>query len=180
MSGAIRILALDLSLTATGWAWRDDTGKKLAGTLKPKKMAGPERLAWVRDKVLDLLDESGATLVVIEGYSFGSKGRAVFNVGELGGVIRCALHDAGVEFVEVAPSTLKKYATGRGNAPKDEVLVAAVRRLGYGGADNNEADALWLLCAVSDALGGPLVEMPKVNRSALDVLGLCALEDVSF
>ena len=40
--------------------------------------------------------------------------------------------------------TIKKHATGKGNASKDE-MVAAMRLLGHEPADDNEADALALL-----------------------------------
>ena len=40
--------------------------------------------------------------------------------------------------------TIKKHATGRGNARKDAMLAAA-RARGHSPADDNEADALALL-----------------------------------
>lgn len=109
-----RVLAVDLSLTRTGLC--DDDGP----TTYAASGEGLTRLAAIRDRVLDAA--AAAELVAIEGYSFGSKGRAVVSIGELGGVVRLALAEAGVAFVDVPPSTLKKYATGKGNAGKDEVL----------------------------------------------------------
>lgn len=47
--------------------------------------------------------------------------------------------------VGVPVPTLKKYATGRGNADKSQMIRAANERLAWGGSDDNEADALWLL-----------------------------------
>jgi Holliday junction resolvasome RuvABC endonuclease subunit len=40
--------------------------------------------------------------------------------------------------------TIKRHATGNGNASK-EAVIAAVRSLGFDPADDNEADALALL-----------------------------------
>lgn len=40
--------------------------------------------------------------------------------------------------------TIKRHATGRGNANK-EAMMAAIRALGHQPADDNEADALALL-----------------------------------
>ena len=40
--------------------------------------------------------------------------------------------------------TIKRHATGKGNAGKDEV-IAAMRARGFAPADDNEADALALL-----------------------------------
>jgi Holliday junction resolvasome RuvABC endonuclease subunit len=40
--------------------------------------------------------------------------------------------------------TIKRHATGRGNADK-KTVIDAVRKLGFAPADDNEADALALL-----------------------------------
>lgn len=134
----MNVVGLDLSLTATGLA--TDDGPEVLAT----KLRGAERLAWVRDEVYDRIHGADrADLVVLEGYAYARANQA-HQIGEMGGVIRLALHEAGIPFVEVAPATLKKYATGHGNAGKGEVLAAAIRRLGYEGHDDNEADALWL------------------------------------
>jgi Holliday junction resolvasome RuvABC endonuclease subunit len=146
----MRILALDLSLSATGWA--DAAG---AGVLRPPKDhdRGMKRLVWIRDQVLEFaanteqlhVGSASADLVVIEGYAFGAKNQAgVHAIGELGGIVRVALFEFGVPVVEIPPASLKLFATGKGNAPKDEVLAAAIRQLGYDGHDHNLADALWL------------------------------------
>lgn len=134
------IVAFDLSLTCSGWA--DASG---VGTIIPPKNAdrGVARLRWIRSAVLERT--AGHALVVIEGYSFASRGRAIISLGELGGVVRCALTDADMPWVEIAPTSRALFATGKGNAAKEHVLAEAIRRLGYAGHSNDEADALWLL-----------------------------------
>jgi len=159
----VTVLALDFSLTATGWA--DPDG---CGVLRPPAGADRdvERLRWIRDQVMELA--AGADLVVIEGYSYASRGRAIVALGELGGVVRLALHEAGVSVVEIPPASRAKFATGKGNASKDQVLVEAVRRLGYAGHSSDEADALWLLAMAADQYDLPgKMMMPQVNRTAL-------------
>jgi crossover junction endodeoxyribonuclease RuvC len=137
----MNIVAFDLSLTATGYA----SSAGAVGVLSPPKTiaGGIRRLQWIRFQVLQL--SAAADLVVLEGYAYGAKGRAVVNIGELGGVIRVALADRARAFVEVPPANLKLFATGKGNAPKDDVFGAAIRKLKYAGNNHNEADALWLL-----------------------------------
>lgn len=49
-----------------------------------------------------------------------------------------------IPYQGVPVGTIKKHATGKGNAGKDAV-IAAVRALGFDPADDNEADALALL-----------------------------------
>jgi crossover junction endodeoxyribonuclease RuvC len=131
-----RVLGLDLSLTATGYAYNDE----VTGVFRSKNR-GPRRLAEIRGAVLDYAYESD--IVVLEGYSYASANQA-HQVGELGGVVRVALFDKRIPFVDVAPAVLKKFATGKGNAPKDAMIAAAIRRFDFEGTDNNEADA-WML-----------------------------------
>jgi hypothetical protein len=46
-----------------------------------------------------------------------------------------------IPYLGVPVATIKRHATGRGNADKDAVIVA-VRAIGFDPADDNEADAL--------------------------------------
>ena len=131
-----RVLGLDLSLTATGFAYNDE----VVGVIR-SKAKGERRLAEIREAVLDFAHE--ADVVVLEGYAFARPNQA-HQLGELGGVVRVALYDRRIPFAEVPPAVLKKFATGKGNATKDQVLAAAIRRFGFEGDDNNAADA-WLL-----------------------------------
>lgn len=163
----MNILALDLSLTSTGWAKSGvpyDTG-----TIRPPTtMRGMRRLAWIRERVLNAA--LSVNLVVIEDYAMGMSRRvsALASLAELGGVIRLALYDVDKPFVTVAPALLKKYLAGRGNAKKEDVLAAAIRRLKYQGSSFDEADALTLLYMALDHYGSPqAAQMPKANRDAL-------------
>ena len=134
-----RVLGLDLGLMATGYAYSDE----VAGVIR-SRARGPRRLAEIRDAILDWVYETD--IVVLEGYSYASQNKA-HQVGELGGVIRLSLYTARVPYVEVPPAVLKKFTTGKGNADKDAVFAAAIRRFGFEGDDNNAADA-WILRAM--------------------------------
>lgn len=170
-----RVIGLDLSLNATGVATPDrtfTTGGKL-----PKDapdMLRCERIAAIRDVVYEAAYHAApegrfgvADLVVMEGFSFGSPQGAT-EAGGLGWAVRVALHEAGIPFAVVPPTTLKKYACGKGNADKTEMVVAARERLGYDGHDNNIADALWLQAMGLERLWCPVVDLPAVHRAALD------------
>jgi Holliday junction resolvasome RuvABC endonuclease subunit len=161
----MKVLALDLSLTSTGVAlpacdverWVPSTG-----------LRGMERLDWFRSVLAQALAADMPDLVVLEGYSMGTARQAshAHALGELGGVLRHTLWRNQQPFVDVPPASLKKYATGKGNAKKELMLVEAVKRLGYDGSSNDEADALWLRAMALDAYGEPVVQMPQVNREA--------------
>jgi Holliday junction resolvasome RuvABC endonuclease subunit len=164
-TGGPRVVGLDLSLTRTGIACYDGS----AHVLRPKTR-GCERMVEIREGILDwmIVPTWPVDLVAIEGFSYGSKGRAVFDIGGIGWVIRVALHETGIRYVEVPPSVLKRYATGRGNADKQAMQMAAAKRLGYDDdkPDDNIVDALWLRALAMDAYGHPVCSVPQAQRDA--------------
>jgi Holliday junction resolvasome RuvABC endonuclease subunit len=58
-----------------------------------------------------------------------------------------------IAYQGVPVGTIKRFATGKGNAGKDAV-IAAMRDRGFAPADDNEADALALLLWAIDTDGG--------------------------
>ena len=159
--------ALDLSLTATGVAWT--TGPMVRTEVFRSRHVGCTRLVDLRN--LCAAACSSADLVVIEGYSFSSR-QGGERLGELGGVVRVALFEAGVPFVEVPPAVVKKLATGAGNAKKLAVALAASRRLQFAADDDNEADARWLLEAALQYYRHPaLTPLPEAHTSGLGKVG---------
>lgn len=56
--------------------------------------------------------------ILIEDYAFAAKGR-VFNLAENCGLLKYLLYKEGYKFSTIAPSVIKKYATGKGNANKE-------------------------------------------------------------
>lgn len=161
------VIGLDLSLRATGMAVVTAIGRH-AETIRRPQYIGTERLRSIRDAIVHRVEGIRPALVVIENYSFGSRNSQAHSLGELGGVVRLALDDIGARWIALPPSSLKKYATGRGTADKALVLTEAVRRLGYAGSSTDEADALWLACAGHALLGHSVVDVPKTHAVALD------------
>jgi Holliday junction resolvasome RuvABC endonuclease subunit len=139
----VDVLGLDLSLAATGLACGEHGSERL--NTPASEVSGMPRLQVIRDAVL--AHAPFAAVVVVENYAYSRGDAHAHALGELGGVVRLALFEAGIPYVDVGPSSLKKWATGKGNAGKDEMLAAAIRRFGFEGYDNNEADA-WLLRAM--------------------------------
>jgi Holliday junction resolvasome RuvABC endonuclease subunit len=166
----VTIVGLDLSLTATGIATPDSRY-----VVDPGRRRGPERLDYIAAAVREAC--SPARMVAVEGYAFG-RPQGMAALGEVGGLVRWLLWRLGVPYVDVPPASLKRYATGHGNAPKDEVLAAAIRRLNYDGHDHNVADAMWLRAMAYDAYGDPVVVVPAEHRKAIGALRWPALRTV--
>ena len=64
--------------------------------------------------------------VVIEDYSYGSVGR-VFNIAENMGLLKYKLWEAKIPFTTIAPTSIKKFATGKGNASKVDMYETFVK-----------------------------------------------------
>ena len=54
----------------------------------------------------------------IEGYAFASSAGRVFHIAENTGLLKYSLYKRGMPCTSVSPTTVKKFATGKGNADK--------------------------------------------------------------
>ena len=150
------ILALDLG-TTTGWALRGHDGLITSGTasFKPGRFDGGGmrylRLTnWLTE--LDRLSGPIATIWFEEvrrhagtdaAHVFGGLLASLTSWGEL----------RGIPYQGVPVGTIKKYATGHGNAPK-QAMIDAARARGFSPADDNEADAIAILLWAIETRGG--------------------------
>jgi hypothetical protein len=60
------------------------------------------------------------TMIIIEDYSFGSKGK-IFELAENCGIMKYMLEVENYKYQKIAPTTLKKYATSSGRSNKDDM-----------------------------------------------------------
>lgn len=165
-----RVLALDLSLTATGIARPDGT----LTTYSPGPAGlGDHRLAAIRDHVRGLAAYTDPTIVALEGPV--TRSHAATAIGMVHGAVRVELLDLAIPYLIVPPATLKLYATGKGGGAgtdKSSMRMALYKRTGIDEADDNRVDAAWLRLLALDLAGHPEVGMPQHNRGALDRVDL--------
>jgi Holliday junction resolvasome RuvABC endonuclease subunit len=103
------------------------------------------RLVRIRTLLRVALIAAGPVrLAAVEGYSMGSKAGQLAQLGELGGMVRLELWERGIPFLDVSPSSLKSFVTGKGNAPKEIMLREVFRKWQYEAEDNNRGDAYGL------------------------------------
>lgn len=145
MTGAV--LALDLG-TTTGWAMRTTDGQTVSGchSFKPGRFEGGG-MRYLRFK--RWLTETKATQDAIGAVYFEEVRRhlGVDAAHAYGGFLAtltawCEHHC--IPYQGVPVGTIKRHATGKGNASKAEMLTAA-RAAGHHPNDDNHADALCLL-----------------------------------
>jgi Holliday junction resolvasome RuvABC endonuclease subunit len=147
----MKILALDPA-TKCGWAHSSGLSGVWDLSIKRDESAGMRliRLRAELDKFLHVHRESnlGVDLVVYEAVrnmAPGGRGASVVQA-MIQGVIVLWCEDHGINYRGYSPNQIKKQATGKGNASKDNVLAAACMRWPkLDIIDDNHADALWLL-----------------------------------
>ncbi|ELP61778.1 Holliday junction endonuclease [Streptomyces turgidiscabies] len=159
-----RVCGLDLAIGATGVCLPDGTTL----TVKPKGQ-GDDRLTEIRDRIAELItvEDRLARVVVLEDVPANMKGAAGKVIPMLHGAVRAMLSDSCVPYVVIPPSTLKAYATGKGNADKTAMAMAAYKRAGIEFGDDNQCDAWWLRAAGLDHLGQSEFVMPTAHRERL-------------
>jgi Holliday junction resolvasome RuvABC endonuclease subunit len=141
------LLALDLG-TQTGWALRTQEGLVISGSasFKPGRFEGGG-MRFLRFK--RWLTEIKQSADGIDAVYFEEVRRhaGVDAAHAYGGFLAhltawCEHHQIAYQGVPVG--TIKKHATGRGNASKND-MIEAMRAKGFHPVDDNEADALALL-----------------------------------
>jgi Holliday junction resolvasome RuvABC endonuclease subunit len=138
----MKILSLDVS-SHCGWA----ISNKIYGVweLTPKRdESGGMRLLRFKAKLQEVVNLEKIQLVVFERSSGIHKG-AIIVQSELHGVLKIFCEENGIEHKAYSAKEIKKFATGKGNANKEKMILAAKEKLGYNGDNDNEADALWIL-----------------------------------
>lgn len=145
------VVGIDPSLTALGLAVGRTTEDMRIEELSSKGKTSDDvrarltRYEALAAEIFTRIDsiEARPSIVLLEGYSYASSGSTVI-LGEFGGVLRLLLVRSGLRVVDVPPSTLKRWATGKGNAGKAAVVSALTKRYGRTFETDNEADAFGL------------------------------------
>lgn len=116
------------------------SGKKMVGAhphnINVEKM--PDKKEWSTNEqrydqiskwAMTIVDTYKVTDAYLESYAFGAKG-LVFHIGENTGVLKHKLWNKDIPITVFAPGTIKKIATGKGNANKEKLNEAFVKETG--------------------------------------------------
>ena len=150
------ILALDLG-TTTGWALRFSDGLITSGTalFKPGRYDGGGMRYLRFNNWLGELERLSGPVAAIwfeeVRRHVGTDAAHVF--GGLMASLTSWAEIRGIPYQGVPVGTIKKHATGKGNAPK-QAMIDAARARGFSPADDNEADAIAILFWALETKGG--------------------------
>jgi len=160
-----RVIGVDPSITATGIA---DVNGHLTVAGGPPYM-GDRRLPVIGQAVADVVERGLPDLAVIEDLPQHAKAAGI--TGMVQGVIRSKLIELGVPYAIVVPATLKKFASGRGDADKADLRMALYKRTGIDERSDDKVDAWWLRAAGLQHLGEPIVTLPAAQVKVLEIVG---------
>ena len=141
-----RYIGVDISLTATAMVSMDFFGN-VTHITKGLGYPLPESSTTWEQTQRNLVIASGIVPFVancrytaIEGYSFSSKSSRIYQIGELGGIIRSRLMDYPDSYPNIIPpSALKKFATGKGRCKgKAPVIMGAYKKWGFEAEDDDD------------------------------------------
>ena len=150
------LLAIDLG-TTTGWALKSQGGLITSGTVsfRPSRYdGGGMRYLRFQNWLAEMDRLSGPIATIWFEEVRNHKGVDASHVyGGLMATLTSWAELRGIPYQGVAVGTIKRFATGKGNANKAAMMVAA-RARGFSPADDNEADAIAILLWAIESRGG--------------------------
>lgn len=161
-------VGLDPSLTGSGVA-AVGAGMDRTWLIKPKK-TGVDRLIEIMFTLGDLfvdINTQGNTIVDVAMEDTVRASYASTVLGELAAVVKLTCHsslyDQARYPLKVPPAMVKKYATGRGNAKKIEVVLSVYKHFGKEFKDDNEADA-YVLAKIAQGHGSTQYQRDVIDK----------------
>lgn len=162
LSAPSPVLALDLG-TKTGWAGRTVSGSVMdrfvfSGVQEFDLRRGEStgmRFIRFRAWLEEMIERGHPKIIAFESVVAFHKSRYSGEVAHgMAAVVQIVAIDHKIETFTVTPSELKKFATGKGNAPKEKVIEAARAKFPTMKIiDDNMADALFILLYTEKSLG---------------------------
>lgn len=128
------ILGIDPSSTSTGYGFVE-FGRRTCGFIDcgcirpPAKASFEDRLVFLYERLAEMLRVRRPDEVAIESSFYGKDADAAAKLGEARGVIRLAVHLAGLTASFYSPAEVKKAVVGNGQAGKEQVQFMVGRLL---------------------------------------------------
>jgi crossover junction endodeoxyribonuclease RuvC len=163
-----RFVGIDPS-TKTGFVALDEHGN----VLKAKELTGvgshdPKRMVTLIDEIMDHLQQGD--VIGIESPANHATGSYVGQMFGIAWGIRMALFRRGWIYKDITPSQVKKFATGKGNTKKDEMVLPIYRKWGFEHRSDNVRDA-FVLAQIIKAISNPAVLVPaKYEAEVIEAL----------
>lgn len=156
-------VGLDLSLAKTGYTVMCDGVVKFSGIIKSQPSGDYpidelKRLIKIVNQIETMTFQIGKPdIVAIENLAFMARNTtALTQLAGLSYFTRQMLLANGVPFLMVAPTSLKKFIVGKGNADKNLMMMTVYKDYEFESLDDNVCDAYALAVLSMAVLGSPL------------------------
>lgn len=135
----MKVLSLDIA-SLTGWALDTQVyGTWDFKTLKDESMG--MKLIRFKAKLTEVHSLEPLDIIIYERPA-GQHANSIIHQAKLIGVMEEFCEKNSIDYRAYSASEIKKFATGKGNANKQDMIDAAKKKYGYTGSDDNEADAI--------------------------------------
>ena len=124
---------IDWTKPAGGFVWARGYVSKLGRPYENNEERFRDLAEWAYTTIyysVSLIKELPPVVIAIEDYAMGAKGR-VFEIAENTGCLKQILRKADCDFKLYPPTVVKKFATGKGNAKKEQMYEAWMDETGF-------------------------------------------------
>jgi len=138
-------VGVDPSINATGLIILDEKATIIEQKLFSVKAEMFEESLLQYEKEVEFIPNIiNLQAVYIEGPSYQSQGQSILQMGAIHFLLRLFLYKKNINYKVIAPGTLKKFVTGKGNSKKELMLLKVYKKWGVEFEDHNLCDAYGL------------------------------------
>jgi len=140
-------VGLDPSMRATGIIVLDEDAVIVEQKLfncKDAECVIEKELVNYENEIEFIANMIGRQSVYMEGPAYQAAGQSILQLGAIHFLTRLTFYKKNVDFKVIAPGTLKKFVTGKGNSKKDLMLLKTYKKWGVEFEDDNLCDAYGL------------------------------------
>ena len=165
------VLGIDTGLSRCGYGVVEKSGRKAEavaiGVIRtPAKAPTAERLAWIQQEFVKLVEEQTPDVVAIERVFFQVNAKTAMGVAQVSGLAMAIGHSSGAEVVDYTPNQVKEAVAGWGSANKEQMqrMVQSLLGLPEIPSPPDAADAAAVaLCHLAHASSRELTKTLKLS-----------------
>lgn len=117
----MKILGIDPGLSHTGYAILEINNDQIilinAGEIVPKG----KKFLHIYNSIIDLIQNYDISLAIIENIFVSSNPKTSILLGQAKGIVLLAFEKLDIQYLEIAPTCVKKFICGKGNVKKEIV-----------------------------------------------------------
>ncbi len=173
-------VGLDLSLAKTGYVIMDDGVVVASGLIKSKPSGDKpidetRRIVKIATEIVNTIDKyllpREPDMISIENLAFMARNTtSLVQLSALNYLVRIRLDERNIPFTMVAPTTLKKFITQKGNADKNLMMMEVYKKYGFESLDDNVCDSFSLAVLAQAVMGSPVKPITSPEQEVITLI----------